>query len=123
MKKTLTFLVCLMMIVSSLAVASAENAPLEINWLTWDDVNGFWSPDDVTITELQKDTNTKINFELVSRDNYATNLQTMLASNNLPDVVSMTESSQVNMMVDQGALLPLDDLLEQYGQNIIKMVG
>ena len=69
MKKTLTFLVCLMMIVSSLAVASAENAPLEINWLTWDDVNGFWSPDDVTITELQKDTNTKINFELVSRDN------------------------------------------------------
>lgn len=123
MKKTLAFLVCLALLVSSLAFAGAEGSPLEINWLTWDDPNGFWSPDDITIVELQKQTNTNIAFELVNRDTYETNLQTMLASGKLPDVVSFTSANQVNMLVDQGALLPLDDLLEQYGQNILKVVG
>ena len=52
MKKTLAFLVCLALLVSSLAFAGAEGSPLEINWLTWDDPNGFWSPDDITIVEL-----------------------------------------------------------------------
>ena len=109
MKKTLAFLVCLALLVSSLAFAGAEGSPLEFNWLTTEDAQGFWSADDVTIVELQKQTNTKINFEEVNGETYDTSLQTMLASGNLPDVVTLKSSNQVNMMVDQGALLPLDD--------------
>lgn len=123
MKKTLAFLVCLALLVSSLAFAGAEGSPLEFNWLTTEDAQGFWSADDVTIVELQNQTNTKINFEEVNGETYDTSLQTMLASGNLPDVVTFKSSNQVNMMVDQGALLPLDDLLEQYGQNILKVIG
>ncbi len=45
----------------------------------------------------------------------------MLASGDYPDMISI--SHQVDMYIQQGAILKMDDLIEQYGPNIKKMYG
>jgi putative aldouronate transport system substrate-binding protein len=45
----------------------------------------------------------------------------MLAGGDYPDMVAI--SHQVDMYIQQGAIIKLDDLIEQYGSNIKKMYG
>jgi putative aldouronate transport system substrate-binding protein len=48
-------------------------------------------------------------------------LSLMLAGGDYPDMMDITH--QVDMYIQQGALIKLDDLIEQYGPNIKKMYG
>lgn len=50
---------------------------------------------------------------------YSEKLNATLASGNLPDVVNMDEST-MNGWIDEGALLPMDDYLEDYAPNFMK---
>ncbi|WP_019635310.1 extracellular solute-binding protein [Paenibacillus fonticola] len=51
-------------------------------------------------------------------------LNLMLTSNDLPDIVLMDRRSDiVNKYIAAGALVPLDDLIDQYGPNIKEMYG
>jgi putative aldouronate transport system substrate-binding protein len=51
-------------------------------------------------------------------------LNLMLASNDLPDVLLMSRGSDImNKYIASGAVIPLNDLIDQYGPNITKMYG
>ena len=51
-------------------------------------------------------------------------LNLMLTSNDLPDIVLMDRRSDiVNKYIAAGALIPLDDLIKEYGSNITAMYG
>lgn len=51
-------------------------------------------------------------------------LNLMLTSNDLPDIVLMDRRSDiVNKYIAAGALIPLDDLIQEYGSNITAMYG
>ena len=46
-------------------------------------------------------------------------LNAMIASDDLPDIVVAQFDRHANLLVEADAVLPLDDLLETYGQNIV----
>ncbi len=50
---------------------------------------------------------------------YKEKLNATLASGNLPDIVYLDETS-MNAWIEEGALLPLDDMLEKYAPNFLK---
>lgn len=55
--------------------------------------------------------------------NPAEKLNLMLASNDLPDLMSIARGDVLDKYIVAGALVPLDDLIEKYGPNIKKMYG
>jgi len=66
--------------------------------------------------ELMKRTNTEIEFRFYPSTNYQDKVAVTLASNDIPDMIY---GASVPSLIDQGAIIPLDDLLEKYGQNIL----
>lgn len=67
---------------------------------------------------LMEKINTKVNLHILSADEYATKLPTMLSAGQ--DVGIVTYNSSVNYTVHtkQGSFFPLNDLLDQYGTGI-----
>ena len=65
--------------------------------------------------------NADIEFRLVSRaqQDLINNLNMILASQDYPDIIQFEMIAMVNKYVDEGVLLPLDDILKQYGQEIL----
>ncbi|MCJ8010437.1 ABC transporter substrate-binding protein [Paenibacillus sp. KQZ6P-2] len=56
--------------------------------------------------------------------NPAEKLNLMLASNDLPDVLMIDRGSDImNKYIATGAIIPLNDLIDEYGPNIKKMYG
>ena len=50
-------------------------------------------------------------------------IQMMLANRSYPDMILMPQGELVNRYIEAGALIPLDDLIDSYGQNIQEMYG
>lgn len=73
--------------------------------------------DDLVLQEVLKLTNVDADLIAAPGASYAEKLNSVLASGELPDIVYLTEA-QMNAWVEEGALLALDDLIEEYGQNI-----
>ena len=96
--------------------------PLKFTYMTFDR-SEVWSPDDLPMVELQERTNTEIEFITYPVDAYDTSLQTALTADKLPDVIQTITDANIAMLIDQGAVLPIEDLLEEYGQNIINVIG
>lgn len=66
--------------------------------------------------ELMKRTNTNIDFQFHPAANYPDKVSVTLASGKLPDMIY---GADIPSLIDQGAIIPLDDLLEEHGQNIL----
>ena len=66
------------------------------------------------LDELMRQTNTHITYEWFPADQYASRVATKIAEGDIPEVIN----GAMTLLVDEGAALPLDDLLEEYGQNI-----
>lgn len=73
--------------------------------------------EDLILAEILKRTN--VDAELIGAVGaaYEEKLNSILASGELPDIVYMNEAA-MNNWIKEGALLPLNDLIEEYGQNI-----
>ena len=79
-----------------------------------------FTANDLTIAELQRRTN--VYFNIISIDSgYWDKYKVMLASNNLPDLVFTTVADAKRYGMD-GLFIPLDDLLEKHGQNILQAI-
>lgn len=79
-----------------------------------------FTANDLTIAELQRHTN--VYFNIISIDSgYWDKYKVMLASNNLPDLVFTTVADAKRYGMD-GLFIPLDDLLEKHGQNILQAI-
>ncbi|SFF21112.1 putative aldouronate transport system substrate-binding protein [Paenibacillus algorifonticola] len=67
---------------------------------------------------------TGINFEAITVDaaELQNQLNVMIASNSLPDIIAFN-SYQLEELIDNDVIIPLDQLLEQYGQEILDNKG
>lgn len=66
--------------------------------------------------ELMKRTNTEIDFQWHPASNYEERVAVTLASRDIPDMIY---GGSIPTLIAQGAIIPLDDLLEEHGQNIL----
>ncbi|MBR3762305.1 MAG: extracellular solute-binding protein [Lachnospiraceae bacterium] len=73
--------------------------------------------EDLILQEVLKATNVDADLILTPQASYDEKLNSILASGELPDIVYLSEK-QMNTWVEEGALIALDDLIEEYGQNI-----
>jgi putative aldouronate transport system substrate-binding protein len=65
--------------------------------------------------------NADIEFRLVSRatQDLINNLNMIIASGDYPDIIQFEQIAMVNKYVEEGILLPLDELLKKYGPEIL----
>lgn len=122
MKKLMTMVVALVLALSLIPGAIAEeSAPFQFTYMTI--TSDVWSVDDAPMQEAMRLTNTDITFELAPLDSYTSSLQTMLATQNIPDVIQFRGNEQMNLLLDQGVLLPLEDLIEEHCPNLLAFFG
>lgn len=72
------------------------------------------------IDEMVKATGVKVEIIRAPVASYGEKLNVTLASGDLPDIVFMSEDNMTSW-TDEGALLPLDDLIEEHGKNFKKV--
>lgn len=124
MKKRMQTLVALVMAVLMVfsAISACAEEVFAFDYFTIDQTDLF-NPEDPVMVELQKRTKTQITFTHGARDSYGSALQTLLAGGDLPEVIQVRDASQLAMLIDQGVIIPIEDLLAEYGQNILAAVG
>lgn len=66
--------------------------------------------------ELMERTNTEIDFRWYPTDQYEEKVTVTLASDDIPDMIA---GAGTTMLIEEGAIIPLDDLLEEHGSNIL----
>ena len=71
------------------------------------------------VQEIEKKTNTKLEVVLVPSNEILQNYSIVVASGEIPDI-SMLDQFDYFQFVGQGIYRPLDDLLQQNGENIKK---
>lgn len=73
--------------------------------------------EDLVLNKILELTNVNADFIEGTGTSYAEKLNSTLASGDLPDIVYLT-ADQMETWISEGALLPLDELIAEYGQNI-----
>ncbi len=73
-----------------------------------------------TLDFLEEKFNATFDFMFVSRgsNDYQNKLNLLIASDDLPDLVQVNDYSILTTMVEMGLLIPLDDLIDKYGQEM-----
>ncbi|AEE97717.1 extracellular solute-binding protein [Mahella australiensis] len=70
---------------------------------------------------IEKDTNTKINVIIPPMNEYAEKVQVTVAGGDYPELIQFMPGMDWKTLADQGAFIPIDDLL-QYGPNLQKII-
>ncbi len=131
MKKAIAYMLALLMLAGLVPAAMAEEKAL---W--FDDgleITVFastWAPHNIENEEftpfpaIKEATNVSFKFDWRQQSDYNTQLGTLLSGGleNLPDLIN-PESYGIMNLANEGAIVPLDDYLAEYGQNIIAAVG
>ncbi|MCZ8511351.1 extracellular solute-binding protein [Paenibacillus filicis] len=81
--------------------------------------------DDKWVKKLEELTNTDLDIVLVPHKEYEQKMIQMFATNDIPDVVQGSggvAGKEMAGSVQAGVFMPLDDLLQKYGQNLLKKV-
>lgn len=70
---------------------------------------------------LEEKFNADLEFMLVSRGNndYQNKCNLLIASNDLPDLIQLNDYSILTTMVEMELIIPLDELVEKYGQEMV----
>ena len=122
MKKTLAcLLAAILCLTLAMSYALAEEATVSAIVRSY---SGILPPEENFVLDGLEE---KLGFNLdiivcATNDDYNNRLATLKAARNLPDIVPATRAELVEM-VENGVVLPLDDLLKEYGQNIITDKG
>lgn len=97
-----------------------STAPITLTWFDKNTGDAFDNPVAKAITEK---TGVKVEVQQPT-GNPIEKLNLMLASNDLPDVVMLDRGSDImNKYIASGAVIPLNDLIDQYGPHIKEMYG
>lgn len=122
MKRLLSTLLLLTFMLSLLPGSVLAQAELkEITWLIGN--SGTTSKEDNPVLQAIQDAiGVKVNVIQVAPGDLEAKLNTMIASNQLPDLFTVTASDAVEF-IGEGMLLPVGDLVERYGPNIKKELG
>lgn len=79
------------------------------------------------VKKLEELTNTDMDIKIVSHQEFKQKIALMFAGNDIPDVVNVLQSMtplspDMSGAVKAGLFMPLDDLLKQYGQDLLKAI-
>lgn len=121
MKRILSLVFALLLALSATCLSAAAESPIEIN-LVMRNIGYASTNDNDIFRAIEAATGYKINIDLKPGSDYTTTCQMVIASGDYPDAMEWhcaTYPNDLQMLVDDGLLLPLDDLLEEYGQNIL----
>lgn len=97
-----------------------NNEPVKLTWFSFDH-NRVLKDNDPAILELEKKTNTKLEFVLVPSTEQKAKLNMLVASNSLPDITKI-EGYDIFQYIPQGVFLELNSYIEKYGRSIKKAV-
>lgn len=80
--------------------------------------------EDKYVEKLEELTNVNLDFRVLPHSDFAERMTVMLVSDNIPDVVMATSifGAELAGGVEAGAFLPLNDLLEEHGQNLLEVI-
>lgn len=73
--------------------------------------------DNPVIQEIRKQSGINLQVQTVSVDDYEKRLNTLLVSNDAPDIFVVNDT-KIKELIDNKAILPLNELLEKHGSNI-----
>ncbi|WP_051314593.1 extracellular solute-binding protein [Alteribacter aurantiacus] len=76
--------------------------------------------EDIYVKKLEEMANVDLDIELIPHENYDEHLMLLFASGDLPDLLQTRgiNYAEVSPAIDAGALMPLNDLIEEYGPNL-----
>ena len=118
MKRLLALLLSLCLFVGASACADTlfpETESLSI----FAKMSQFLEPGNTLLTdEMQKLTNTKIDFQWIPSASFTEKLSAVVASGKLPDVI-IAPAANIPMLVEQGVIIPLDDLIAQHAPDYL----
>ncbi|MFF2482270.1 extracellular solute-binding protein [Paenibacillus sp. NPDC058071] len=80
---------------------------------------------DKYVLELEKMTNSDLDIRLIPHNEYQDKMIQMFATNDIPDVVQGgggISGPELAGAVENGVFLPLNDLLEEHGQDLLKFI-
>ncbi|NHN32517.1 extracellular solute-binding protein [Paenibacillus agricola] len=77
--------------------------------------------DSAVIKQLEVKTGVKIDLEAVPGSNFDDKKKTLFATNNIPDVMKVSQTD-VSNFADTGILLPLNDYIDKYAPNFKKIM-
>lgn len=80
------------------------------------------APDNIVLKELSKRTNVNVDMIYISKNDLATKISVMTASDTLPDVFPLSGSEAIEYR-DAGLIANVEDLLKEYGPNILANLG
>lgn len=81
--------------------------------------------DDVWVKRLEELTNTDLDIKLIPHAEYEQKMAQMFAISDIPDVVQANggvSGKELAGSVQAGIFMPLDDLLQEYGQDLLKAI-
>ncbi len=118
MKKSIALILALILALAAMPGVFAEEEPVTISILA-----KTWSPYNPEVTavwdELAARTGIKIEFNWAPNSNYDEKVNTVLASDDIPDCIYGASTS---LLLNQEAIIPLDDLLEEYCPNYLALL-
>lgn len=119
MKRLLSVILCLALSICALGAMAEEEVP-EISWLL--SVGNTADENNLVLQEIEKRIGVKINPIQCATGDFDTKLNSLIAARDLPDMFSigLTDAKE---FIAEGMLLPLDEYLEAYGQNILAKTG
>lgn len=127
MKKFLSVLLIALMLLPCLpVVASAEGEPIEFNWFSLNGAGGSLNYDagmEAIQAKILEDTGINCKIHLISSDSFDTSMLAMKVAAGELDLISSNMSwNDWQTYIQKGILLPLDDLLNEYGSNIYEQI-
>lgn len=116
MKCTLTLFLCVLLALPCIP-ALAETEPITITALIA--VDTMPNENASVIQEIRNRTGINFKPTFVSTTDYVERLNAMISGGNLPDIFHFSAATG-SELASYGAILPMDDLLAEHGQNILK---
>ena len=134
MKKILSLVLALALVMSFMLTANAEEVyrfekPVTLRVSVFDRGNaGGTAPDDNYWTKWIQENfgdprNITIEWVVIPRSEEVAKLNILMASGEAPDICFTYDGGVVGNYVNQGGLMELTDLLDQYGPNIKALLG
>lgn len=119
MKKLLSLVLAMIMLLSVAPMALAADEPVEL-WFVSRSLGLSGTEDTEIIDFLEEKFNVDITWEVLPSTDYETITRNMIASGDWPDLMEFKVSNkqQLQGFIEDGMLTPLNDMLDQYGANL-----
>lgn len=122
MKKLVALFLCALMALSLCSAALADEAPVTLSILLANNDTSTLNTDRPFVKKIFEATNVVLDATIVHSDNLGQTLNLSIASGEPYDIMEAGSFSHYEYM-DSGMILPLNDLLDQYGQNLKERIS